>query len=83
VSWLLHDSCYDGAVFDSVLQDVFGDQHLFRENNSPHMPASSRSKIAVVATSIASQTETAVFGNFNATQDVMDEYGKGMSGRGE
>lgn len=83
VSWLLHDSCYDGAVFDRVLHDVFGDRYLFRGNSSLDMLTTSRSKIAVVATSIAPQTDTAVFGNFNTVQDVMDEYGKGKSRRGE
>ncbi|KAE8334246.1 hypothetical protein BDV24DRAFT_146189 [Aspergillus arachidicola] len=52
LSWFFHDSCYDARLFDDCLQEAFGGDR--------------RAKFGVVATSIARETKSFVFGNFNA-----------------
>lgn len=67
LAWWLYDGCYDGRVFDLVLQETFGKRRgLFsptKENSSG--PLISKTKIGVVATSIDKDTDSFVFGNFN------------------
>jgi hypothetical protein len=74
-SWFMHDSCYDGSVFDTVLKDLFG-SHSFFHGNPTVLPGVSRTKIGVIATDIANKTRTVVIGNFNATRNATDDGGK-------
>lgn len=67
ILWLLHDGCYDGHVFDMTLRETFGcDNRIFDtlkvENDSTMY---SKVKMGVVATSIAKETWSFIFGNFN------------------
>jgi hypothetical protein len=68
ILWLLHDSCYDARIFDTTLREVFGDDRHIFDNVCPSSSSqlSSKSKVAVVATSIAKEIKSFVFGNFNA-----------------
>jgi hypothetical protein len=71
-SWFVHDSCYDGMLFDTVLKDLFGSHSLFHGDPTV-LPGVSRTKIGVVATDIANKTRTVVIGNFNATRNATDD----------
>lgn len=74
ISWFMHDGCYDGSVFDTVLRDILGDHSFFHGN--PQVPsAMARTKIAVIATDIADKTKTVVIGNFNASHSATGEPG--------
>ncbi|KAH1893616.1 hypothetical protein KXV57_002773 [Aspergillus fumigatus] len=68
LSWLLHDSCYDASVFDTCLREAFGEQRRIFDavshGSSPQL--NSRSRFGVVAATIAKETKSFVFGNFNA-----------------
>jgi hypothetical protein len=74
VSWFIHDGCYDGSVFDMVLQDALGTHSFFHGN--PRVPSAlARTKIAVITTDIANRTKTVVIGNFNASHNAIDDPG--------
>ncbi|KAL4860433.1 hypothetical protein BDV12DRAFT_205068 [Aspergillus spectabilis] len=76
--WLLYDGCYSGHVFDSALKEVFGETSLMFEsvNTDSLSKASSRTKFGVVATSIAKETRSFIFGNFNPAQMSEDDCGQ-------
>ncbi|KAL4948945.1 patatin-like phospholipase [Aspergillus filifer] len=64
--WVYHDSCYDTRVFDTSLREAFReDRRIFGPVGSTSL-SHSRSKFAVIATNIAKETRSFVFGNFNA-----------------
>ncbi|KAL3459620.1 patatin-like phospholipase [Aspergillus heterothallicus] len=66
LSWFFHDSCYDTRIFDSSLQEAFQeDRRIFGVNSASRQPHSG-TKFCVIATSIAKETRSFVFGNFNA-----------------
>ena len=65
-AWWRHDSCYDGSVFDTILQQLYGDQYLLRSIRDTSGTFRSGAKFGVVATSIGTKTETVIMGNFNA-----------------
>lgn len=69
LNWVLHDGCYDSAIFDSALKEAFGETlGIFDTVESDQSGAMySQIKVAVVATNIAKQIESFVFGNFNGT----------------
>jgi hypothetical protein len=76
--WLLYDSCYDGRVFDLALKEVYTSNNrifdsLLLEASSTRY---SKTKVGVVATSIARETRSFVFGNFNGTETAGEECGK-------
>ncbi|KAL4924643.1 patatin-like phospholipase family protein [Aspergillus undulatus] len=75
--WLLYDGCYSGRVFDSVLKEVFGEvSRLFEALYVDGLPiTSSRTKFGVVATSIAKETRSFIFGNFNPAQILEEDCG--------
>lgn len=78
ILWLLHDGCYDGRVFDMALKDTFGSNNrifdtLKGENDSTMY---SKSKMGVVATSIAKETWSFVFGNFNPAEMPRKDCGQ-------
>ncbi|KAL4817214.1 patatin-like phospholipase [Aspergillus spinulosporus] len=77
LSWLLYDGCYSGHVFDSALKDVFGEaDRMFEALYADSLPTTrSGAKFGVVATSIAKETRSFVFGNFNAAQITNDDCG--------
>ncbi|UDD63787.1 hypothetical protein AFCA_011046 [Aspergillus flavus] len=68
LSWFFHDSCYDARLFDDCLQEAFGGDRRIFEPVKDKLSARWRSgaKFGVVATSIARETKSFVFGNFNA-----------------
>ncbi|PYH75318.1 hypothetical protein BO82DRAFT_437453 [Aspergillus uvarum CBS 121591] len=70
VSWIMRDSCYDAAIFDATLQEVFGrTRRAFQPlgQGSP-LHSYSKSKFAAIATSIGKDTKSFVFGNFNPVE---------------
>ncbi|KAF4226043.1 hypothetical protein CNMCM6805_005174 [Aspergillus fumigatiaffinis] len=77
LSWLLHDSCYDASIFDTCLREAFGEQRRIfdavSQDSSPQL--NSRSKYGVVAATIAKETKSFVFGNFNAADWFSNERG--------
>ncbi|KAH8431446.1 patatin-like phospholipase family protein [Aspergillus melleus] len=78
--WLLHDSCYDGQVFDKAIKCVYGkERRIFDGLRSEHTSQScstySRAKVGVVATSIAKETWPFVFGNFNVAEATGNDCG--------
>ncbi|KAL4745858.1 patatin-like phospholipase family protein [Aspergillus foveolatus] len=77
LSWLLYDGCYSGHVFDSALKEVFGEvSQMFEALYVESLPStSSRTKFGVVATSIAKETRSFVFGNFNPAQITKEDCG--------
>lgn len=75
-SWWRHDSCYDGSVFDTILQQFYGTQsllHGYRRDSSGCIR--SGAKFGVVATSIGTKTETVMMGNFNAVNSAPEDCG--------
>ncbi|GMF77642.1 unnamed protein product [Aspergillus oryzae] len=76
--WLLYDSCYDGRVFDLALKEVYTinnrifDSLLLEASSTRY----SKTKVGVVATSIARETRSFVFGNFNGTETAAEDCGK-------
>ncbi|KAL4888218.1 patatin-like phospholipase [Aspergillus ambiguus] len=74
-TWLLHDGCYDGRVFDSALQEAFeGDRCIFDALCTKGSTLTrSKARFGVIATSIARETWPFVFGNFNAAVLPKDE----------
>jgi hypothetical protein len=66
LSWLLHDSCYDTRVFDTCLREAFHNERRIFSAISQGPESHSQSKFGVVAASIAKETRSFVFGNFNA-----------------
>ncbi|KAB8069859.1 patatin-like phospholipase [Aspergillus leporis] len=77
LSWFLHDSCYDPRLFDVSLQEAFsGSRRVFDpagECSRSHVH--SKSKFGVVAASIAKDTRSFVFGNFNAVDWFSKDHG--------
>ncbi|PYH40993.1 patatin-like phospholipase family protein [Aspergillus saccharolyticus JOP 1030-1] len=78
ISWIMSDSCYDAAIFDATLQEVFGrTRRAFQPlgQGSP-LHSYSKSKFAAIATSIGKDTKSFVFGNFNPVEwlDKEDDY---------
>ncbi|KAB8212999.1 patatin-like phospholipase [Aspergillus novoparasiticus] len=75
--WILYDSCDDGLVFDVTLKEVFTENK--RIFDSLHKDGSratySRTKSGVVATSIARETGSFVFGNFNGAEGASQNCG--------
>lgn len=75
-AWWRHDSCYDGLVFDDILQQLYGNQSLL---HSPRRDSSGSikcgAKFGVVATSIGAKTETVMLGNFNAATGTSEDCG--------
>ncbi|KAA8649656.1 uncharacterized protein ATNIH1004_002327 [Aspergillus tanneri] len=74
--WLLYDGCYDGSVFDTALKEVYTNNRLFDslrmgDSSTTH----SKTRVGVVATSIARETRSFVFGNFNSTESAGQECG--------
>ncbi|KAE8383882.1 patatin-like phospholipase [Aspergillus bertholletiae] len=75
--WLLYDSCYDGRVFDLALKEVYTinnrifDSLLLEASSTRY----SKTKVGVVATSIARETRSFVFGNFNGTETAAEDCG--------
>jgi hypothetical protein len=66
LSWFFHDSCYDTRIFDFSLREAFQeDRRIFGVNSASPQPHSG-TKFCVIATSIAKETRSFVFGNFNA-----------------
>ncbi|KAB8227271.1 patatin-like phospholipase family protein [Aspergillus alliaceus] len=78
LSWFLHDSCYDPRIFDVSLQEAFsGNRRVFDPVGEPsRSPVHSRSKFGVIAASIAKDTRSFVFGNFNASDWFCKDHGK-------
>ncbi|KAL3473200.1 acyl transferase/acyl hydrolase/lysophospholipase [Aspergillus californicus] len=74
VSWLLHDSCYDPRVFDASLREAFGEARRIFDVVGTGSELHSRSKFGVIATSIAKETRSFVFGNFNAADWSTGEH---------
>ncbi|EAW20659.1 patatin-like phospholipase family protein [Aspergillus fischeri NRRL 181] len=72
VLWLLHDGCYDSGTFDLALKDVFGDDHRIFGAFDRQSTAISGTRFGVVATSIAKDTHSCVFGNFNSDHGSTD-----------
>ncbi|KAE8396949.1 patatin-like phospholipase [Aspergillus pseudonomiae] len=75
LSWFLHDSCYDPRLFDTTLQDAFSRyKRIFDPAcGTSHPTLQSKPKFGVVAASIAKDTRSFIFGNFNA----VDWFSKG------
>ncbi|KAL4740381.1 patatin-like phospholipase [Aspergillus similis] len=64
--WVYHDGCYDTRIFDASLREAFReDRRIFGAVGS-NTHSNSKSKFAVIATNIAKETTSFVFGNFNA-----------------
>jgi hypothetical protein len=76
LSWLLHDSCYDTNVFDTCLREAFHDERCIFSTISQGSESHSQSKFGVVAASIAKETRSFVFGNFNAADWYTKDHGK-------
>ena len=76
MSWLLHDSCYDPTVFDTSLWEVFEKTHCIFNVAGPRPELHSKSKFGVIATNIAKETKSFVFGNFNAADPSSRDHGK-------
>ncbi|KAL4893422.1 acyl transferase/acyl hydrolase/lysophospholipase [Aspergillus ambiguus] len=76
ISWILHDSCYDAGVFDASLREAFGESHRIFDVVGPNPPSHlhSKSKFAVIATTIAKETKSYVFGNFNGADWFTREH---------
>ncbi|OGM39291.1 hypothetical protein ABOM_012150 [Aspergillus bombycis] len=77
LSWFLHDSCYDPRIFDISLQEAFsGSRRVFDPVGEPSQsPVHSKSKFGVIAASIAKDTRSFVFGNFNAVDWFCKDHG--------
>ncbi|GFF96240.1 hypothetical protein IFM53868_08435 [Aspergillus udagawae] len=73
LSWLFHDGCYDARIFDASLREAFREDHRIFGAVGLHSRTHSRSKFGVVATSIAEETRSFVFGNFNAVDWFAEE----------
>lgn len=75
-SWWRHDSCYDGSVFDDILQQLYGKQTLLHSHCCDSSGSiKSGPKFGVVATSIGAKTETVMLGNFNAATGTSEDCG--------
>ncbi|KAL4960580.1 patatin-like phospholipase family protein [Aspergillus stella-maris] len=66
-SWFFHDSCYDSKVFEDSLREAFGDDIPIFGPVPDGSRSHSNSKFAVIATNIAKETKSFVFGNFNVS----------------
>lgn len=75
ISWLLHDSCYNLTVFDASLQEAFGELHCIFDVASSRPELHSKSKFGVIAATIAKETKSFVFGNFNAADLSSGDHG--------
>lgn len=75
MSWLLHDSCYDPTIFDASLREAFGKTHHIFDVAGTRPELHSRSKFGVIATNIAKETKSFVFGNFNAADPSSGDHG--------
>ena len=75
ISWLLHDSCYDPTVFDASLREAFGELHRIFDVASSRPELHSKSKFGVIAATIAKETKSFVFGNFNAADLSSGDHG--------
>jgi hypothetical protein len=78
LSWLLHDSCYDASIFDTCLREAFGEQRRIFDavSQDSSLQLNSRAKFGVVAATIAKETKSFVFGNFNAVDWFSKERSK-------
>ncbi|KAL4927720.1 patatin-like phospholipase family protein [Aspergillus undulatus] len=65
LSWFFHDSCYDSKVFEESLREAFRDDIPIFGPVPDSSRSHSNSKFAVIATNIAKETKSFVFGNFN------------------
>ncbi|PWY96029.1 patatin-like phospholipase [Aspergillus sclerotioniger CBS 115572] len=72
--WLLYDGCYDSHVFDSALKEAFGEQTRLFDSRAhiSSRQSSSGTRLGVVAASIAKNTRSFIFGNFNTPEIVKD-----------
>ena len=79
-AWWRHDSCYDGSVFDDILQQLYGNQTLLHSRcRDSSGSIKSGAKFGVVATSIGAKTETVLMGNFNAVKGTSEDCGRLIS----
>ncbi|KAE8371112.1 patatin-like phospholipase [Aspergillus bertholletiae] len=71
--WFLFDGCYDSNIFDSVLKDVYGERtRIFDpQPRANSVSLFSGTKVGVVAASIAKNTRSFVFGNFNTAENAV------------
>lgn len=85
LTWWLHDGCYDGTIFDTTLKEIFGEhRRMFGALElGPFKPTISRTKVGVVATNIARDTKSFIFGNFNAARVNSEDCGKMIAGLGD
>ncbi|KAL2783808.1 patatin-like phospholipase [Aspergillus keveii] len=73
LSWFFHDSCYDGQIFDASLREAFPEDRRIFGDTGHRKLNHSWAKFAVVATNIAKETRSYIFGNFNADDWIVDE----------
>ena len=73
--WLLHDGCYDGRNFDLALKEVFEEKLRLFDAIGDSTLLCSKTRVGVIATSIAQETRSFVFGNFNAAEMSNEHYG--------
>ena len=82
LSWFFHDSCYDTNVFDECLREAFPEDLAIFGPIGDGPKSHSNSKFAVIATNIARETRSFVFGNFNvADWFAGNQHGLGLSPR--
>lgn len=76
--WFYHDGCYDTRVFDASLREAFREDRRIFGAVGIDSHSKSGSKFGVIATSIAKETRSFVFGNFNAVDWFAGEkHGQG------
>ncbi|KAL2801854.1 patatin-like phospholipase [Aspergillus granulosus] len=66
LSWFCQDGCYDTRIFDASLREAFREERRIFGVVGVSSHSKSRSKFGVIATNIAKETRSFVFGNFNA-----------------
>lgn len=75
VLWLLHNRCYDSGTFNLALKDVFSDDHRIFGAFNRQSTAISGMRFGVMATSIAKDTYSYIFSNFNSDHGSTNNCG--------